>query len=105
MYKEALAAIQGKPTATTNSVNLDAIKQACQNKYQFDPVSENLSDEAQSLEALTLSEFQNRFQRMKSKFILIGKTYSTIINGNIKKNKIMDDYHAEIRKIRDSYKD
>ncbi|MCK9415776.1 hypothetical protein M0Q97_03845, partial [Candidatus Dojkabacteria bacterium] len=66
---------------TTN--NLDSIKQACKNKYDFEPTAENLPNIAKGLGSISSTEFDQKFQKISTNTIKIGDEFSTIIDGNI----------------------
>lgn len=66
---------------TTN--NLDSIKQACKNKYDFEPTIENLPNIAKGLGSISSTEFDQKFQKISSNSIKIGDEFSTIIDGKI----------------------
>ena len=71
-------------TTVKPTLNLDSIKKDCKDKFDFDSSSENLNDAATSLNAMSASEFHNRFTKIRSKVISIGNQYSVISKGNIK---------------------
>jgi len=73
-----------------NIVNFEKIEQICADKYDFIPTSENIRDEAKSLDAITYPEFTANFKRIKSKYIKIGEKYSAVINGKIETIKVVD---------------
>jgi hypothetical protein len=90
---------------TTKTDNLDSLKQACKNKYDFEPTSENLPNVAKGLGSISNTEFDQKFQKIASNTIKIGDEYSTIINGEVidiivtdvdnTKNKIFFDKNGQ----------
>ena len=87
-YKQMLSDLG--ETVDKSALNLDSIKKDCKNKYDFEPSSENLNDAATSLNAMSASEFHDRFTKIRSKVISIGKQYSVISKGNIKQIVVKD---------------
>jgi hypothetical protein len=68
---------------TGKSSKFDSIKQACIDKYDFEPTAENLPNIAKGLGSISSTEFDQKFQKISTNTIKIGDEFTTIIDGNI----------------------
>lgn len=96
-------------TTVRPALNLDNIQKDCKDKYEFDPNNEQLNSEAESLDAIPVSEFRSKFKKINPKVIKIESKYSISSNGVIKdiivkdvdisKNIVKYEYTDELGKI------
>ena len=68
---------------TGKSSKFDSIKQACIDKYDFEPTAENLPNIAKGLGSISSTDFDQKFQKISTNTIKIGDEFTTIIDGNI----------------------
>jgi hypothetical protein len=85
---------------TPNTNNIESLKKACEDKYDFNPTGENIPTAAAKIGA-SYTEFEKLFQqRFKSKFIKIGDKF-TILNN--KKYEFIEVYDVDTTNANVSY--